>query len=107
MNITGCLYALQVCKNDFPLFVWFRGRGKRERKREQELRAVNLSHVFDKVHHAVAVAPLVVVPRHKLHKVIREGDTRLGIEDRRARVADKVGRYDVFVGVAEDALQRA
>ena len=38
---------------------------------------------------------------------IRQGDTGLGVEDGRARIAEEVGGNDLLVGVAEDALELA
>jgi hypothetical protein len=57
------------------------------------------------VDHAVGVAPLVVVPADELEEVLVQLDRRAGVEDRRALVVDEVGRDDLVVGVAEDALQ--
>ena len=63
--------------------------------------------MLDEVEHLVGVADLVVVPAHDLDERIRQGDTGLGVEDGRARIAEEVGGNDLLVGVAEDALELA
>ena len=55
----------------------------------------------------VRIAPLVIVPGADLDEGRIELDAGLDVEDRRAGVATEVGRYDGFVGVAEDALELA
>mmetsp|Transcript_34935 Transcript_34935/g.88785 ORF Transcript_34935/g.88785 Transcript_34935/m.88785 type:complete len:442 (-) Transcript_34935:448-1773(-) len=52
--------------------------------------SVYLGHVASEVHEAVGVAPLVVVPRDKLHKLVRKCNARLLIEDRREGTRHKV-----------------
>ena len=47
------------------------------------LLGIDGGHVLDEVHHAVGVAPLVVVPRHQLHE--------LGGEQRGGRGGEKEG----------------
>ena len=56
-------------------------------------------HVDHKVHHPVAVAPFVVVPGDHLHEGRVEHDTRLGVENRRARV--------VYVVLADSVLRKS
>ena len=63
--------------------------------------------MLDEVEHLVGVADLVVVPAHDLDECIRQCDTGLSVEDRRARIAEEVRRNDRLVGVAEDALELA
>ena len=81
---------------------------KQEQEKAKLLRGVvDRVHVLDEVEHLVGVADLVVVPAHDLDERIRQGDTGLGVEDGRARIAEEVGGNDLFVGVAEDALELA
>ena len=56
---------------------------------------------------AVRVAPLVVVPRQHLHEVAVHHLGVRRVDDRRVRVALEVDRHELFVGVGEDALERA
>lgn len=44
---------------------------------------LGLEHVADQVDDAVAVAPLVVVPRDELDEVVVQSDPGLGVEDAR------------------------
>jgi hypothetical protein len=44
---------------------------------------LGLEHVADQVDDAVAVAPLVVVPRDELDEVVVQGNPGLGVEDAR------------------------
>jgi len=46
---------------------------------------LGLEHVADQVDDAVAVAPLVVVPRDELDEVVVQGNPGLGIEDARPK----------------------
>lgn len=50
--------------------------------------------------------PLVVVPGDELDEVVVEGDTSLGIEDGRGRVAVEVRGDNLVLSVGEDALER-
>eukprot|EP00171_Calliarthron_tuberculosum_P015562 IDg15562t1 len=65
----------------------------------------HLGDVADEVDHAVAVAPLVVIPRDKLAELAVEHDARLGVEHARHAVGDEVGRHHRLLGVVEDALE--
>ncbi len=42
---------------------------------------VNLGHVKNKVDQSARVAPLVIVPRNELHKVVVQGDTSSDINN--------------------------
>lgn len=70
-------------------------------------RAVLLRRVREQVAHALRVAPLVVVPRDELHKVLVQRDARVRVEDRARGVAREVRRDDLLVRVREDARHRA
>ena len=97
----NCYLPLQELKN--PVFT-----KKQEQKKAKLLcGVVDRVHVLDEVEHLVGVADLVVVPAHDLDERIRQGDTGLGVEDGRARIAEEVGGNDLLVGVAEDALELA
>ena len=52
-----------------------------------------------KVHDTARVTPLVVIPSYKLHKVVIESDTSLGVKDRRVGVSIQVRGNDVILGV--------
>lgn len=52
---------------------------------------VNTGDVGDQVADTTRVSHLVVVPSNELDKVVVEGDTGLGVEDRRRGGSDKVG----------------
>src|SRR5581483_4205371 len=54
---------------------------------------------------AVAVAPLVIVPRDELEKPVVELDRRTGVKNRRSLAMDKVAGGDFLVGIFEDALK--
>src|SRR5439155_21212671 len=62
-------------------------------------------HVLQQVYAAVAVAPLVVVPRDELEEVLVQLDAAAGVEDAAVRVVDEVGRDDLVLGVGQDVLQ--
>jgi hypothetical protein len=53
---------------------------------------VNTGNVGDQVANTTRVSHLVVVPSNELDKVVVEGDTGLGVKDRRRSGSDKVGR---------------
>ena len=63
------------------------------------------SAIDGQINEAVAVAPLVVVPRDDLVEVFVQRDAGTGVDDGGARVVHKVLRDDRRLGVAEDALQ--
>ena len=63
--------------------------------------------MLDEVEHLVRIADLVIVPADDLDEGVRQRDAGLGVEDGGAGVAEKVGRDDRLVGVAEDALELA
>mmetsp|Transcript_30212 Transcript_30212/g.78315 ORF Transcript_30212/g.78315 Transcript_30212/m.78315 type:complete len:272 (+) Transcript_30212:870-1685(+) len=63
-----------------------------------------LRHLLDEVKHTVRVAPLVVVPRDELDKVLVECNARLDVKDGGVRVSDEVAGDNLLVSVAEDAL---
>jgi len=69
------------------------------------LGAVLLRSVREKVADTARVAPLVVVPGNELNKVLVEGNAGLGVEDGRVLGTDEVGRDDLVLGVADDALE--
>jgi hypothetical protein len=55
------------------------------------------------VNDTAGVAPLVVVPRDELDKVVVQRDTGLGVEDGRVGVANHVRGDDVVLGVGKNA----
>jgi hypothetical protein len=64
-------------------------------------------HVLDKIKDTGRVPGLVIVPRHKLDKVVGKSDTSLLVKDGSVGIRDKVGRDNVLVLVSEDALHLA
>ena len=68
------------------------------------LALVDGGHVHHEVHHAVGVAPLVVVPGHHLHVVRVEHDAGVSVEDARLGLGLEVGGHERLVAVAEEAL---
>lgn len=78
--------------------------GSTEVSRKRLESAVALGRVREEVAHTAGVAPLVVVPRDQLHEVLVERNAGVGVEDRRVVVAGEVGRDDLVLGVADDAL---
>ena len=68
--------------------------------------SILLRHVLDQVDDAAAVAKLVVVPADELDKRVVQRDAGLGVEDAGVGVADKVGRHNLVLSVAENALDR-
>jgi hypothetical protein len=89
----------------FYLFIYHSQRQTDEGTSRLE-RTIDLGGVGEEVADTARVAPLVVVPRDELNKVLVERDTGLGVEDRRVVVAGKVGRDDLVLGVADNALVR-
>ena len=60
------------------------------------LALVDGGHVHHEVHHAVGVAPLVVVPGHHLHVVRVEHDAGVSVEDARLGLGFEVGGHQVL-----------
>ena len=52
----------------------------------------------------VPVSPFVVIPRNKLHKSIRKGNSCLGIEDAWPAIGDEVGWDNIILSVTQDPL---
>jgi len=69
--------------------------------------SIDLSDVRQKVQNTAGVTPLVVVPGHKLNKVVVESDTSLAIDDGRVRVSIQVTGDEIVLGVCENALEFA
>src|ERR1700676_439638 len=65
------------------------------------------SQEFDQVAAAAGVAPFVVVPGKDLDAAVAYDFGVFGVDDRRMRVALKVGGDEFFLGVAEDAFHGA
>lgn len=56
--------------------------------------------MFGQVDHTVGVAPLIIIPRNELNKLIAEHDSGLGIKDGREGLTYEVLRDDLVLGVA-------
>lgn len=65
---------------------------------------VLLSGEDQEVADTLGVTPLVIVPRDELDEVAVECDAGVRIKDGRVLVASEVGRDDLLVSVANDAL---
>ena len=65
------------------------------------------SHLLDQLDATAGVAPLVVVPAKDLDEVAVDHLGALGVDDRAQRAVVEVGADQFFVGVAQDALERA
>src|SRR5690554_6729502 len=87
-----------------PLLPWTRGPGSAAPDRLQQ--TVLFRHVLDQIEHAVAVAPLVVVPAHQLEEVGVQLNACLGIVDARERTGDEIAADDFVLGVPEETLHR-
>merc|ERR1719397_647256 len=61
-------------------------------------------HVLDQVNHSVGVAHLVVIPADKLNKSLRELNASLGVKDGGVGISNEIGRYNLFVGIAQVPL---
>lgn len=72
------------------------------KKNERHLLLVDLGDVADKVQDTAGVAPLVVIPRHKLDKVVVEADTSLSVEDGGVGVAVQVSGNELVLGVSKN-----
>src|SRR5215203_4287326 len=59
------------------------------------------------IHAPRRVAPLVVVPAGHLHERSVDDVRALRVQDARVRVADVVGRDELLLRIAEDALEWA
>ena len=68
------------------------------------LTGILLGNVDQEVADTPRVAPLVVVPRDQLDKVLVQLNTGLGVKDRRSRVANEIGGDDILISVLENAL---
>ena len=63
---------------------------------------LTLVHVSDQVQHTVGVSSFIVIPRHKLDKVIRQSNTCLLVKDGRMCVTDKVTRHNILLLVSQN-----
>jgi len=68
---------------------------------------VLVGHVLDQLDAARGVTELVIVPRNKLDKGVRKGNTGLGVKDGRVSITNKIGRDNIVLGVAHDSLHLA
>lgn len=75
------LCGVNTAARDFPK--WGKGRTKQ-------------------IQNASRVAPLVVIPRNKLDKVVIESDAGLDIEDGGVGVSDQIGGDDLIFSVGKD-----
>src|SRR6478736_8853314 len=71
------------------------------------LRSGSARDALHEVDDLVRVAPLVVVPGDDFDEGLVERDARFGVEHGGVDLTHEVGRNDLFVGVAEDALHLA
>ena len=69
----------------------------------QLLGTVGFGNVGQEVKDTSAISPFVIVPADQLDEVVVEGDTSLGIEDRRVGVAVQVRGDDIVLSVGKDA----
>lgn len=60
----------------------------------------------EEIANTARVTPLVIVPSNQLDKVSVEGNSGLGVEDRRVAVTDEVSGDNILFSVAHDALER-
>ena len=67
------------------------------------LSAVLRGHVAHEIDHAVRVAPLIVIPGHKLNKLVKH-DASLGIKYGGDRACNEILGHKGLVGVPEEAL---
>lgn len=75
------------------------------KKKAKHLSGILLGDVADEVKDTARVSPLVVVPRDELDKVVVQGDTSLSIENGGVVVSVQVGRDNLILSVAENALE--
>ena len=61
--------------------------------------------VFHEIDHAVAVAPLIVIPADELEELAVQLDAATGVEHGTALVVDEVGAHHFVAGPAENALE--
>mmetsp|Transcript_52343 Transcript_52343/g.114493 ORF Transcript_52343/g.114493 Transcript_52343/m.114493 type:complete len:401 (-) Transcript_52343:57-1259(-) len=75
--------------------------------RKRHSSAVNLLHVDGEVDEAVGVAPLVVVPAHKLHEGVVERDAGTHIEDGGGLAGREVRGDNLLIGPVQDTRHGA
>merc|ERR1711972_543607 len=85
----------------------FASAAQRRASTKHQALLVFAGHVHSQVDQAVGVAPLIVVPAHKLHEGVCECDASADIEDGRGLAAHKVRGHDLFVGPIKDTLHGA
>jgi hypothetical protein len=64
---------------------------------------INLCDICKEIKNTARVTPFVVVPGDEFDEVLVEGDTGLGIKDRRVCVTIQVSRDDFVLGIGEYA----
>jgi hypothetical protein len=67
--------------------------------------SILLSDDADEIEDTARVSPLVIVPGNELDELVVQGDTGLSIEDGGVVVSVQVGRDNLVLGVAENALE--
>ena len=60
--------------------------------------------MFNQVQHAVGVSRFVVIPRDKLDKVFRQGDSSLLVKDGRVGVTNEIRRDNILTLVSQNTL---
>mmetsp|Transcript_23524 Transcript_23524/g.44363 ORF Transcript_23524/g.44363 Transcript_23524/m.44363 type:complete len:303 (-) Transcript_23524:693-1601(-) len=68
---------------------------------------VHLCHVARQIDQSVRVSPLIIIPRHKFHELVVQGNASCFVEDGRKRASDKVSRHDLRISEAKNALHRS
>src|SRR5260370_11994790 len=63
-----------------------------------------LGHVEHQIDHSIRIPPLVVVPAYDLEEVRIQFDARSGVEDRAARIPQKIRRDHLFIPLSDNAL---
>merc|ERR1719253_1100246 len=63
-------------------------------------------NVLDQVQDTVGVSAFVVIPRHKLDKVISQSNSSLGINNGRMSIRDEIRRDNILIGVCQNSLHR-
>mmetsp|Transcript_110387 Transcript_110387/g.225741 ORF Transcript_110387/g.225741 Transcript_110387/m.225741 type:complete len:392 (-) Transcript_110387:151-1326(-) len=69
--------------------------------------SVLLRHVNCQLDEAVAITPLVVIPRHQFYEVIVQCNASPDVKDRRQLASGEVRRHHLVFGHAQDALHGA